>query len=115
MGIILGHLFGDYVFQSDWMASNKKLKGLRAAEGFAACFFHCFVWTNCIAIGQGGVSSLAYVLLFASHWLLDRTNIVKQILHKTGWMPNPSMWKVIIVDNSLHLLSVVIILHLTGR
>lgn len=29
MEIILGHIIGDYLFQSDWMAINKKKKDLK--------------------------------------------------------------------------------------
>lgn len=37
---IIGHLVGDYLFQTDWMAQNKKAPGESGAD---ACIVHCFI------------------------------------------------------------------------
>lgn len=42
MGMLVGHLVGDYLLQNDWMALNKKFKNF---EGRLACGVHCFLWT----------------------------------------------------------------------
>lgn len=107
LGIIVGHLIGDYVLQSDWMAMHKKKTDL---TGLFACVIHCAIWTVCMAIGIKTTSLKTIVLLFLSHFVLDRTKVVEWLLNETKWMPNPAMWKVIVVDNSLHLLFVMLIL-----
>lgn len=103
MNIILGHLIGDYLFQSDWMALNKKKSNL---EGFVACIIHCTIWTISMMIFIGSNNILLALGLFLSHILLDRTNLVVWYLNTFKIMPNPTMWKIIIVDNTLHLLMV---------
>ena len=103
MNIILGHLIGDYLLQSDWMALNKKKPNL---EGFIACLIHCTIWTISMMIFIGSNNILLALGLFLSHILLDRTKLVVWYLNTFKIMPNPTMWKIIIVDNTLHLLMV---------
>jgi hypothetical protein len=103
MNIILGHLVGDYLFQSDWMALNKKSKGFK---GLLACVIHCLIWTISMMIFTNNYNVLLALTLFISHFILDRTKLVVWYLNTLKIMPNPSMWKVIIVDNTLHLLMV---------
>jgi hypothetical protein len=105
MNIILGHLIGDYLFQSDWMAINKKSKGIK---GFIACLLHSLIWTVSVYLFgfYSTHSILVFGLLLLSHFVLDRWNFVKWFLNTFKIMPNPTMWKIIIVDNTLHLLMV---------
>ena len=109
MNIILGHMIGDYLLQSDWMAINKKKKGI---TGLIPCLVHCLIWTISVYV-FGFISTnslLIFALLFLSHFVLDRTNFVKWYCNVTKIMPNPSMWKIIIVDNTLHLLMIYLIM-----
>lgn len=113
MEIILGHLIGDYLLQSDWMAINKKKSG---STGILACCIHCLLWSISIYLFTVGfiisyTTITIFLLLFISHWILDRTNIVRYCIDKTT-MPNPAIWKIIICDNTLHLLFVYFILKL---
>jgi hypothetical protein len=103
MEIILGHLVGDYLLQSDWMALNKKKIG---AKGWIPCIIHCLIWTTSMMLFIGKLNIALLLGLFISHLILDRTNLVVWLLNATRIMPNPAMWKVIIVDNTLHLLMV---------
>ncbi len=75
--LILGHLVGDYLFQTNWMALNKK-------ESVLACGVHCFVWTACVMIfmwpelallSVAGIIKVG-VLLLASHWILDGSKLI---------------------------------------
>jgi hypothetical protein len=109
MNIILGHLIGDYLFQSDWTALNKNKKNLKL---FLACLVHCIIWTISMMVFIGSNNILLALGLFLSHILLDRTNLVVWYLNKFKIMPNPTMWKVIIVDNTLHLLMIYALLKL---
>lgn len=103
MEIILGHLVGDYLLQSDWMALNKKKIG---AKGLISCIIHCLIWTTSMMLFIGKLNIALFLGLFISHLILDRTNLVVWFLNATRIMPNPAMWKIIIVDNTLHLLMV---------
>lgn len=108
MNIIVGHMIGDYLLQSDWMALNKKKSGI---NGLIACIVHCLIWTVSVyafCFRQVG-SVLVFILLFASHFVLDRTNIIKWYCNATRLMPNPAMWKIILCDNTLHFLMVYLI------
>jgi hypothetical protein len=77
MEILLGHLFGDYLLQNNWMALNKK-------KNIFACIIHCLIYTACIIIFMynniqilsPSTQLLIIILLFASHIILDGTNIV---------------------------------------
>lgn len=110
MELILGHLIGDYILQSDWMAINKKQKGLK---GLTACIIHCLIWSVSVYLfAFNDIAShklIVFVLVFLSHFILDRTNFVKWYCNTTRIMPNPAIWKLFIVDNTLHLLMIYII------
>jgi hypothetical protein len=105
MGIIIGHLIGDYLFQSDWMALNKKSKSY---EGLLTCIIHSLIWTVFVYLFGFYTTNdvIIFLLLFISHFILDRWNFVKWFLNTFRIMPNPTLWKIIIVDNTLHLLMV---------
>ena len=103
MEILIGHLIGDYVLQTDWMASNKKRWDL---IGWLSCIIHCLVWTLSISFMVGFKTLDVIILLFLSHLIIDKTNIVKFYLNTFRIMPEPDLWKIIIVDNTFHLLIV---------
>ena len=110
MNIILGHLIGDYLLQSDWMALNKKQKNIK---GLFACIIHCLIWTISVYLfafhNVTTYKLLAFILIFLSHFILDRSNFVKWYCNTTKIMPNPTIWKIILVDNTLHLLMLYIL------
>ncbi|AZO95270.1 DUF3307 domain-containing protein [Halocella sp. SP3-1] len=107
MNIILGHMIGDYLFQSDWMAINKKKSGL---AGLIPCIVHCLIWTISVFLFIGEYRLIFFCMLFLSHFILDRTNFVKWYLKRFKIMPNPTFWKIVIVDNTLHLLMIFLVL-----
>ena len=47
IAMFIGHLVGDYIFQSDWMAVNKSKPGWR---GRMACDVHVFIYSVCVAV-----------------------------------------------------------------
>lgn len=89
--LCMGHLMGDYLLQINWMALNKKEKGW---TGWIAAAWHCILWTLCVslwmfpelaplvAIYPTFIGTL--VLIFASHWILDRYGFIEWWLHKIG-------------------------------
>ena len=127
MGIelLLGHLVGDYLLQTNGMAVAKKNKGI---EGFMACLIHCLLYTLAICVFIGLWSWLGIVAVFASHWVVDRYTWLSW-LHKRfygrmladscldGTVISPELiqnisigaFVYIVMDNTIHLVLVYLI------
>lgn len=67
--LILGHCFGDFVFQNNWMALNKERK-------FLPVFFHCLIYTVCVCGFCMIVNPVIWALVFLSHFVLDGTKAI---------------------------------------
>lgn len=72
--LFFGHFFGDFAFQNTWMAINKKHLWL-------ACGLHCTIYSIIVTLfvclfGNVPFSITLYVLIFASHYVLDGTYLV---------------------------------------
>ncbi len=68
------HGIGDYYFQTDWQALNKKQKGWL---GFYACLKHCIMYSlPFLFIG----SWVAVSIIFITHFIIDRTNLVAYLI-----------------------------------
>ena len=105
------HGIGDYFNQNDWMALNKKKKGL---TGFLACFVHCLTYSlPFLLIG----SPVAVLFIFLTHFILDRTHIVEWALAYRNGVKDIenfgfkhdrpfaiTIWLSIITDNLCHLI-----------
>lgn len=106
MEIILGHLIGDYLLQNDWMALNKKKNSF---IGYLSCYIHSFIWTISVCIFLDGFILHKFMLLLFSHYIIDKSNFVVWYLNTFKIMKNPPLWKIIIVDNTIHLIFIYII------
>lgn len=114
---LLAHLVGDYLLQSDWMALNKKNKG---AAGFVAAITHCLLYG--LPFVLLGPSWAQWSFIVASHFAIDRTNVVKHIVWlkncmginfapwsqctKTGYPDERGLFGLILLvvaDNTIHL------------
>jgi hypothetical protein len=101
---IIGHLVGDYLLQNDWMALNKKKRML-------PCAVHCTLWTLSVCLFAGWVSIPAIAVLWGTHFIQDRTNIIEFWMTKINRQPEfvkpPfSPWSLIVVDNIWHIVAV---------
>ena len=68
------HGIGDYFLQTDKQALNKKKAGL---NGFIQCLIHCITYSlPFLFIG----SWKAVLVIFITHFIIDRTNIVAYLL-----------------------------------
>lgn len=68
------HGIGDYFLQTDFQALNKKKKGL---FGLWQCLKHCITYSlPFLLIG----SWKAVMIIFITHFIIDRTNIVAYAL-----------------------------------
>lgn len=109
MDWLIGHLIGDYLLQNDWMALNKK-------RDSTPCAIHCMIWTLSVYFCQAASHpwpTWTIPILFVSHFVQDRTEIVRWIMeHKgqRGFAQAPmAPWSLVVVDNVLHLFALWII------
>jgi hypothetical protein len=109
---IIGHLVGDYLLQNDWMALNKKRDSL-------PCLVHCMLWTASVCLFAGWMPANSYgalhaqPVLFATHFLQDRTQIVAWWMDRIGqkqFRTGPcAPWSIIVVDNVWHIVTIVLV------
>lgn len=79
--MLLGHLVGDYLLQNNWMALSKHQHGF---SGWARCFIHCCIYTICI-ISFTGILRLDFaILVFLSHFIIDKFSIAEYWLKLIG-------------------------------
>ena len=101
---IVGHLVGDYLLQNDWMALNKKKRTL-------PCAVHCTLWTLSVCVFAGWTLPAAIVVLWGTHFIQDRTNIIHFWMTKINRQaefvkPPLAPWSLIVVDNIWHIVAV---------
>ena len=105
--LLAGHMAGDYLFQTRWMAERKTTHF--SALAIHAAVYTCAVYLASLARGQssGGLSSLGVLFVFAAHVVIDKRNITLWwCRHVTR---SNRTWLLIMTDQSLH----VVILALT--
>lgn len=103
LGLLLGHMVGDYLLQNDWIAAKKTKYSL-------PCVIHCLLYT-------AGVFSVCYhfqlpwefyLAVAVLHFPVDRFGLPRRLMLWVGnenfVAPPFAPWSVIIVDNALHLL-----------
>lgn len=67
--IVLGHLIGDYLLQSKKQAINKTEAG---SAGLAWSLWHCSLYTASVCLMMWDFRPSVMVLVFLSHWPIDR-------------------------------------------
>ena len=77
MELLLGHLFGDYIFQNNWMALNKAKFSL---EGWIACLIHCLIYSITVCLFTK-ITIIWFVIIFLSHFIIDKFPLVEWYLH----------------------------------
>ena len=108
---IIGHLVGDYLIQNDWMALNKKTRIL-------PCVVHCTLWTAAVMFLGHWFAWWVPIVLFATHFIQDHTNIVRLWIEMIGQAkfatPPMAPWSIIVVDNVWHIVTLVAIAKALG-
>lgn len=107
---LLAHLFGDYILQSEWMAVNKSKRTWPAfvhALLYSLCFvplcWHVTVWTAQVENIDGffiermwGTAArfhwLALLVIFSTHFLIDRFRLARYVVWAKNWMGPRKMW-----------------------
>jgi Protein of unknown function (DUF3307) len=113
---VLCHVIGDYLLQSDWIASTKTRRSDSA-------LLHATLYTLSFVMLTRSAPALA--LIASSHFVIDRWRLVRYVVWAKNWLsPVPykswqecratgfvpehpawlTFWLDVIVDNTLHIL-----------
>jgi hypothetical protein len=121
-GFLVAHMVGDYLFQTDWQARNKRggLGGDSLARRalcihvttYTLAFLPAFVW-----IGSDldpGWAVAAAVLIFLPHLVIDDGRIVRVYLSRVKRANGLDVGLAASVDQSFHVLSLWLVAMLIG-
>lgn len=107
--LLIGHLIGDYLFQTNWMATRKEKEWLPLIT-------HSLVYTICVAVIGWFTHSLTFygiLFIFLTHLIIDRRFFirlwVRYIQRAKGSQEN---WLSIMTDQIFHLIILVIALYI---
>jgi hypothetical protein len=78
---ILGHMIGDYLLQSTWMAITKSKKGF---EGIIACTVHVVLYTVAVSFMIQTKDPTVWALIFVPHWIIDHWSLGELWLKMIG-------------------------------
>jgi hypothetical protein len=116
LGILLAHLAGDYILQSDWMANAKTSRWWPAVchavtYGLPFLIFVRSPWALLAIVGTHAVIDryrLARHVVWLKNWMAPRgSNRPWAQCKATGYDPDKPLWMtvwlMIVADNTLHL------------
>ena len=86
---MLGHFVGDYLFQNQWMATEKSQPGWR---GNKACTIHVLLYTLAIAMFTGW-HPLFLAVVAIPHWIIDRWSLASYWLKFKNGYSMHQVWK----------------------
>jgi hypothetical protein len=112
---LVAHAVGDYILQSDWMATEKTRQSFAAACHAVVYALPFFVIT---------ASYAALIVIVATHFVIDRWRLARYVVWAKNWIgKRPPSWRacsatgyaperpvwlatwlLIIADNTLHVL-----------
>jgi len=106
--LILAHLVGDFLLQSDRMAGSKRHNSLE-------CVAHCTAYSLSIGVAislfsyeVGNFLPYFLIFIFSTHYLIDRFGLASifmdNLLDQREFKNNLGPWSVIVIDQILHLL-----------
>lgn len=78
------HLFGDYVTQSDWMATEK-------TKSVAPAAAHALVYS--LPFGLLTQSIEALWVICATHFLIDHLRLARYVVYAKGYLSPRSEWR----------------------
>lgn len=81
---LLLHLIGDYLTQSDWMATRKTQQHLPA-------FCHALVYSLPFWLLRPSLT--AWLVIFATHFFIDRYRLARYVVWAKNFMSPPVWWK----------------------
>jgi Protein of unknown function (DUF3307) len=121
-GFLVAHMVGDYLFQTDWQARNKRggLSGRGVSRRalfshvttYTLAFLPAFVWIGSEL--DAGWAVLAAVLVFLPHLVIDDGRIVRLYLVRVKRAAGFDVGLAASVDQSFHVLSLFLVALLVG-
>lgn len=106
---IYAHLIGDYLLQTDWMATRKKTSH-KACVAHVAAYMLPFLLTP--------FTWWQLLLVAGQHYAQDKTNFVvwfMKIKHSEGFTKEPFFpWSIILTDNIIHVLWMALVAAIPG-
>ena len=118
---LVAHMVGDYLFQTDWQARNKRggLSGGTALRALAAhvttytlAFLPALIWiADQLSPGWG---VLAAALIFLPHLVIDDGRLVRAYLAHVKRADGFDIGLAASVDQSFHILSLFLVALLVG-
>lgn len=97
--LLIGHLVGDYLFQTRWMAEKKE-------QELLPLIIHSALYTiivTLLALLKGGLSIWGIGLIFVSHLILDQRKFITFWAQKITETDNIG-WLKIMLDQSWHII-----------
>lgn len=100
--VFLGHMIGDFLLQTGWMAEGKKRQ-------WWPLLAHVTVYTATVAAAgllAGGLHAGAIALIFLSHLVLDGTRFTVWWSRRVQMVaPAAEAWLPIVTDQTFHLIA----------
>ncbi len=109
--LLVGHLMGDFLLQTDKMAFYKLRNGHWLLWHVAVymiamtLILSAYAWTQPVPLG---LVTLAWLFILITHIFLDRRHFVPWWMERMGVSPD-QLWLRIVVDQVFHLLSLAIV------
>ncbi|ABO51590.1 hypothetical protein Dred_3088 [Desulforamulus reducens MI-1] len=108
--LLMGHLVGDYLLQTRWMAENKGSQTL-------ALVLHSLVYTGAVfvfSLPVGGIKLSGVAVIFISHLILDKRTLTNWWITNINKSPD-ILWLRIMNDQTFHLLVLVAVAWVTPQ
>lgn len=107
--LLIGHLIGDFLFQTNWMATRKE-------KEWVPLVVHALVYTFFIALFGIPTHSIGWVgisIIFLTHIIIDRRFLIRFWVRTIqGARGKEEGWLSIVTDQIFHLLILVLALSL---
>lgn len=98
--LLVGHLIGDFLFQTAWMAWYKQSR-------WAPLLAHVVTYTaivTAVGLWHGGLSIWAVMLIFITHLWIDRGSLVRWWARTIQGVARPEdAWLRIVTDQIFHI------------
>lgn len=99
MTILMAHLIGDYILQTDWM-------GQRKGQSWLICAIHCLLYSVAVAVCTMSLD-WRILVVFIQHLAFDKNRIITKTLladwHFKWASDRERMWLMFLYDNITHL------------